>query len=97
MKLTVPFYKQTNSMNCGPASLRMVLAYFDRDWGIEVLEEMTGMKKGKGISTIQISTAAASLGYKSEFYSKQILFNEENLKLDFYKKYNELNLAYTKN
>ena len=90
MKLKIPFFKQTNPLNCGPSALRMVLAYFGRNFGIEILEERTGIKEGKGISTIQIATAVASLEYKTDFYSKHILFNEEHLNLDFYKKYGDI-------
>jgi len=96
MKLEVPFFKQTSLLNCGPSALRMVLAYFGEDPGIEVLEERTGIKEGKGILTIQIATAAASLGHRTDFYSKNILFNEENLKLDFYKKYSDMVLQQSK-
>lgn len=96
MKLKIPFYKQTNPFNCGPTALRMVLAYFGKDKEVNILEERTGAKEGKGICTIQIATAAASLGYRTDFYSKHILVNEENLKLGFYQKYIDLNLAQSK-
>ena len=84
MKLQVPFYRQTNSQNCGPIVLKMVLAYFDNDQGLEILEKKTGMKKGKGLSTIQLAIATARLGYKTDFYSTRLEFNEENLELDYY-------------
>ena len=77
MRLEIPFYKQTTSLNCGPTALKMVLAYLGKDEGVEILEARTGIKEGKGVSTIQIATAAASLGYPTDFYSKHILFNEE--------------------
>ena len=92
MKLRVPFFKQTTSLNCGPAALRMVLAYFGKDRRIRDLEQRAGIKKGKGISTIQIATAAASFGHRTDFYSKHILFDKKNLKLEFYKKYADVNL-----
>ena len=91
MKLDIPFYKQTSLLNCGPNALRMVVSYFNEDKGIDFLEKETGIKKDKGIFTIQIATGAASLGYNVEFYSKQILFDEEYLKMDFYKKYADIN------
>lgn len=89
MRLEVPFYKQTTKLNCGPAALRMIIAYFDQDIGLEILEQRTGIQEGKGVSTIQIATAAALSGYKTDFFSKHIYFNEENLKLDFYQKYSD--------
>lgn len=87
MKLEIPFYKQTTELNCGPVALRMILAYFDKDPGLEILEEKIGIKDGKGVSTIQIAIAASLLGYKTYFFSKHIYFNEENLKFGFYQKY----------
>ena len=96
MKLKVPFYEQTNPLNCGPNVLRMVLAYFGKDEGIEVLEAKTGRKEGKVIFTIQIATADTSFGYGVDFYSKHILFNKENLKLKFYQKYADTDLEQSK-
>lgn len=87
MKLPVPFFKQTTPLNCGPTVLKMVLAYFGDYREIEPLEKAIGLKEGKGILTIQIATAAASFGYRTDFYSKNLLFDEEHLKRDFYQKY----------
>ncbi len=89
MRLEVPFYKQTTKLNCGPVALRMVLAYFGEDLSLEILEQKTGIQERKGISTVQIATAAALSGYKTDFFSKHIYFNEENLKLEFYQKYSD--------
>lgn len=90
MKLQVPFFPQTTIVNCGPSALRMALAFLDKDPGLETPEDKCGIKEGKGVFTIQLAIAAASLGYKAEFYSKQISFNRENLKLEFYQKYADL-------
>ena len=95
-RLNIPFFQQTNLLNCGPTALRMVLAYFGKDESMELLEKRTRIKEGKGISTIQIAMAAASLGYKTDFYSKHILFNEENLKHEFYQKYSDMDLEQSK-
>ncbi|MCK5321044.1 peptidase C39 family protein [Candidatus Pacearchaeota archaeon] len=96
MKLEVPFFKQTSPLNCGPIALKMVLAYFGKNERVDVLEARTRIKEGKGISTIQIATAAASSGFKTDFYSKHILFNEENLKHEFYQKYSDMDLEQSK-
>ncbi|MFA5303836.1 MAG: peptidase C39 family protein [Candidatus Nanoarchaeia archaeon] len=92
MKLAVPFFKQTTLLNCGPSALKMVLAYLGKDENITVLEEKTGIKEGKAIYTIQIAIAAALMGYKTEFYSKHLLFNEDNMKFEFYKNYSEMDM-----
>lgn len=96
MKLEVPFYKQTTPLNCGPAALRMAISYLDKDLGLKIFEDKMGIRKGEGISTIKIAITAALYGYRVDFYSKHILFNEENLKLDFYKQYGDTNLEQSK-
>lgn len=93
MKLDVPFYPQTTKLNCGPAALRMVLSYLDKDPGLAILEEKTGIKEGKGLSTIKIAIAAASLDFKTELISKNIGFNPLNAELDFYKNYSDTNAS----
>ncbi len=92
MRLDVPFYKQTTALNCGPTTLKMVLSYFGKKEPIKSIEKKTEMKELKGISTIQIAIAATSLGYHADFYSKHILFNEDNLNYEFYKQYSDINL-----
>ncbi|MFH0797885.1 MAG: peptidase C39 family protein [Candidatus Woesearchaeota archaeon] len=96
MRLDVPFFKQTSSQNCGPTALRMVLAYLGKDEGIDVLEARTGIKEGKGISTIQIAIAAASSGYRANFYSRHVLFNEDNLKHEYYQQFSDMDLEQSK-
>jgi hypothetical protein len=90
MRLDVPFFQQTTDLNCGPAALRMVLAYFGENCDLALLEEKSRIKKDKGVFTIQIAIAAASLGHKTDFFSKQVSFNKDNLELDFYQKYADL-------
>jgi ABC-type bacteriocin/lantibiotic exporter with double-glycine peptidase domain len=89
MKLKVPFYKQT-PLNCGPTALRMVFSYFGNDTDISVIENLVNKKDGKGVSTILLAIAAAELGFKTEFYSKSIYFNEDHLKKDYYKKHADI-------
>lgn len=93
MKLNVPFYEQTTPLNCGPAALRMILAFLDRDLGLSELEKTVGIKENKGISTLQLATAAASLGYKTTFFSKQVSFNEEHMEMEFYQKYHDTEIT----
>ncbi|MFA5333891.1 MAG: peptidase C39 family protein [Candidatus Nanoarchaeia archaeon] len=92
MKLAVPFFKQTTLLNCGPTALKMVLEYLGDSFSIKYLEEKTGIKEGKALYTIQIAIAAALMGYKAKFYSKHLLFNEDNMKFEFYKDYSEMDM-----
>lgn len=87
MKLDVPFYKQTTKLNCGPVALKMVLDYFGEDLGLENLEKEIESREGQGVATIQLATAASKLGFKTEFFSKNLFFDDSNFELDFYKKY----------
>jgi len=92
MRLNVPFYKQTTDLNCGSAALKMILAYLGKDFNIEELEEKTGIKPGKGVYTIQLANAAKSFGFEVDYYTKNLGFNEEHLKHEFYQKYSEMDL-----
>lgn len=92
MKINVPFYKQTTNLDCGPVALKMVFDYFGKDFSIEKISKLVGLKEGKGISTIELAIAAANLGFSTRIISKSISFNKENLKLDFYRKYIDKNL-----
>lgn len=96
MRLEVPFFKQTTDLDCGPTALRMVISYFGKDPGIQIIKEKAGIKEGKGVFTIQLATAAVFLGFKADFFSKHVLFNEEYNKMDFYKKYAEMDLDQSK-
>lgn len=97
MKLQIPFYKQTTNMNCGPVALMMVLHYFNKKLNLKDIEDSMDIKEGKGVSTIKIAVTAAKLGFKTEFFSRSILFDDKNLELDFYKKYGDVNLEKSKN
>ena len=87
MQLEVPHYSQVDKTSCGPVTLQMVLAYLEKNYDLTFLKEKTGVKEGKGISTIQIATAAALLGFPTKFFSTTLGFNPENLTMDYYKDY----------
>ncbi len=90
MQLKVPFFKQTTPLNCGPTALKMVITYFGKEEDIETLEKLTKLKEGKALFTIQLATAVALLGFKTDFYSKEISFNEEHLEEAFYQKFSDM-------
>ncbi len=89
MKLSVPFYKQTTPLNCGPVALKMVLEYFGQNFSIEELEKKVGIKEGKATSTLNLAKAVFDSGFKIKLISKSILPVQENLTSDFHKMFLE--------
>ncbi|MGV8168710.1 MAG: peptidase C39 family protein [Candidatus Nanoarchaeia archaeon] len=90
MKLDVPFFVQSTPLNCGSNALKMVFAFLGEEFDINVLDEKSGIKEGKSLYTVQLAAAAAGLGFRVDFYSIHIDFNEQNLDLEFYKKYSAM-------
>jgi uncharacterized protein YvpB len=93
MKINVPFYKQEDQTDCGIISLKMILDYFGENIGLEELKKLSGKEENKGLYTIQIAIVASKLDFKTTFFSKEVLFNEEHLKIEFYQKYSVKDIA----
>ena len=93
MRLKVPFYKQAGASDCGPTSLKMILAYWG-DPNTNLIDEKTKKMDENGLFMIELATLAASLDYQTDFYS--VLFNQENLKPEFHKKCGDVNLEQIK-
>ena len=92
MRNNVPFFKQTTTQNCGPVALKMVLGYLGKDKPLEELEKLCGLREGKAISTLHMAIAAQRTGFRAVFYSKSLMFNEDNLKEEYYKKITDAKL-----
>lgn len=87
MKLNIPFYRQTSDTNCGPTALKMALDYFGSIHDIDMLEEKSEIKKGKGVFTLQLANTAAKLGFQTKMISKHMEIDISHAHMDFYKKY----------
>ncbi|MDT8307908.1 MAG: peptidase domain-containing ABC transporter [Bacteroidales bacterium] len=61
-KKKFPFYQQHDSMDCGPACLRMIAKYHGRTWTLETLREKSYLTR-EGVSLMGISDAAESIGF----------------------------------
>lgn len=59
-----PFYKQYDSMDCGPACLRMVAAHFGKSISLQELRERCYIDR-EGVSLLGISEAAESVGLRT--------------------------------
>ena len=73
-----PLYTQHESSDCGPACLRMVAAYFGRNYSLGLLREKCYISRN-GVSLLAVSEAAESLG----FHTRGIKFTVKQLVTEF--------------
>ena len=59
-----PLYRQHDSMQCGVTCLRMICAYWGKEYPAEYLDRLCGASR-EGVSLLGISENAAELGLKS--------------------------------
>ena len=59
-----PFFKQLDSMDCGPTCLRMVAKYFGRNFSIQHMRNLTFSNR-EGVSLLSLSVAAEAIGFRS--------------------------------
>jgi ATP-binding cassette, subfamily B, bacterial len=64
LKRKFPLFRQYESMDCGPACLRMVASYYGKDISMEYLRNKSQFGKD-GISMLGLSEASESIGLKS--------------------------------
>lgn len=62
--MTFPFYKQIDSMDCGPTCLRMVAKHYGRSIPLDYLRNKSQYGK-EGVSMLGLAEAAESIGLKS--------------------------------
>ena len=59
-----PFYRQLDSMDCGPTCLRMVAKYYGGNYSTQYLREKSFVDR-EGVSLKGISKAAESIGFRT--------------------------------
>ena len=59
-----PFYQQLDQMDCGPTCLRMVAAYYGRNYTTAQLREWCEIGK-EGVNLLGIAQAAEQVGFKA--------------------------------
>jgi ATP-binding cassette subfamily B protein len=57
-----PFYRQLNSMDCGPTCLRMIAKHYGKHYNIDGIRNCAGYSKA-GVSLLGISEAAENIGF----------------------------------
>jgi ATP-binding cassette, subfamily B, bacterial len=60
-----PFYRQLDSMDCGPTCLRMIAKYYGKTVTLQTLKEKSQIGKD-GVNMLGISEAAESVGFRTQ-------------------------------
>lgn len=63
--LQFPNYIQLDSMDCGPACLRMIAKFYGRNYSLQFLRERSYITR-EGVSMLGISDAAESIGFRTQ-------------------------------
>jgi ATP-binding cassette, subfamily B, bacterial len=63
--MSFPFYKQPDSMDCGPTCLRMLAKHYGRSISLQSLREKTQIGK-EGVNLLGISEAAETVGFRTQ-------------------------------
>jgi len=59
-----PFFLQHDTMDCGPACIRIIAKYYGCTFSMAELKKLTSVSK-EGVSLLSISKAAETIGFKS--------------------------------
>lgn len=59
-----PYYTQLDTMDCGPACLRMVASYYGKNYSLQNLRDKCHITR-EGVSLLGISDAAESIGFRT--------------------------------
>lgn len=64
IKMSFPFVKQYDAMDCGPACLKMVAGFYKRNFPLDFLRKKCYITR-EGVSFLGLSEAAGSLGFST--------------------------------
>ncbi|MEO5947765.1 MAG: cysteine peptidase family C39 domain-containing protein [Chitinophagaceae bacterium] len=67
MNLKFPFYKQHDSMDCGPTCIRMVAKHYGKVLNIETLRLNAQINK-EGVSLLGIAEATEKVGFYEKLF-----------------------------
>ncbi|HZL09882.1 MAG TPA: peptidase domain-containing ABC transporter [Prolixibacteraceae bacterium] len=59
-----PFFKQYDAMDCGPACLRMVSAFYGKTYSLQKLRQLAHITR-EGVSLLGLSEAAETIGFRT--------------------------------
>lgn len=78
--MSFPFVKQPDAMDCGPACLKMVSAFYRKNFSLETIRRKCFITR-EGVSFLGLSEAADSLGFKTLGVKISFEMLEENVPL----------------
>ncbi|OFY62300.1 MAG: ABC transporter ATP-binding protein [Bacteroidetes bacterium RBG_13_43_22] len=78
--MSFPFVKQPDAMDCGPACLKMVSAFYRKNFSLETIRRKCFITR-EGVSFLGLSEAADSLGFKTLGVRIPLEMLEENVPL----------------
>lgn len=64
MKKKFPYYKQLDSMDCGPSCIRMISKFYGKNFSLEYLRNQSYLTR-EGVSLLGISEAAEKIGFRT--------------------------------
>lgn len=59
-----PFFKQYDAMDCGPSCLRMIAAFYGKNYSLQKLRELSHISR-EGVSLLGLSDAAEAIGFRT--------------------------------
>lgn len=62
--MSFPYYRQLESMDCGPTCLRMIARFYGKNFSLETLRQKTRHSRN-GVSLLGISKAAEQIGFRT--------------------------------
>ncbi|MCG2612719.1 peptidase domain-containing ABC transporter [Terrimonas sp. NA20] len=65
--MSFPFYKQPDTMDCGPTCLRMVAKFYKRSISLQHLRDLSQIGK-EGVNLLGIGEAAEAVGFRTHSY-----------------------------
>ncbi|MFY9153512.1 MAG: peptidase domain-containing ABC transporter [Prolixibacteraceae bacterium] len=59
-----PFFQQHDAMDCGPACIRMIAAYYGKTYSLQKLRQLAHITR-EGVSLLGLSEAAEAIGFRT--------------------------------
>ena len=78
--MSFPYFAQADSMDCGPACLKMIAKHYGKDYSLDTLRKSCYISK-EGVSLLSVSETAENIGFKTlgGWFTFEKLFTEAQL------------------